>query len=245
MHTTYTEALWLVTSIHQGVVEKNYAQDIDIMVAPPYIWLQPVCTVLRESPVEVGAQNMYTEARGAYTGEISPVMLASAGVRWVILGHSERRHIMGETNDLIHKKCLTAFEYGLQPILCVGEKLDERESGRTLEIIRKQIETALEGLTGENVPVIAYEPVWAIGTGHAATPEQAEEVHAFITELVHSHYGPDVHPRILYGGSVKPNNIAGFIKQPHIHGALVGGASLKPESFLGIIENALDVIKNS
>ena len=185
---------------------------------------------------------MHYEIQGAFTGEISAPMLKELGVEYIILGHSERRHIFGESNEVIAKKLRRAVETGLKPILCVGEKLEERERGLTEKVIERQLVSALEGLSREDLNdlVVAYEPVWAIGTGKNATPEQAQEVHAFIRHRLSELYGDKFADSrtILYGGSVKPHNICELTKERDVDGALVGGASLSAESFLGIIEKA-------
>jgi triosephosphate isomerase (TIM) len=213
-------------------------EDLDLLVCPPSVYLAPVADVVAGSQVALGAQNMYHEPNGAYTGEISAAMLLDVGCRYVILGHSERRHILGESDADVNKKTLAALEAGLVPIVCVGELLAERESGQTGAIIRRQFEGSLAGVTGEQIDrlVIAYEPVWAIGTGKVATPEQAEQVHADLRSLLAKHYNEQsaAKVRILYGGSVKPSNAAELLAQPNIDGALIGGASLKVDDFLGI-----------
>jgi triosephosphate isomerase len=212
---------------------------VDLLVCPPSIYLAPVADALAGSKVALGAQNMYHEANGAFTGEISAVMLLDVGAKYVILGHSERRHILGETDEAINKKTLAALAWGLVPIVCVGELLSEREAGNTADVIRRQFEGSLASVTKEQIDrlVIAYEPVWAIGTGKVASPEQAEEVHADLRSLLTKHYNSEAagRVRILYGGSVKPSNAGELLGQPNIDGALVGGASLKAEDFLGIV----------
>ncbi len=189
--------------------------------------------------VALGAQNVYSAASGAFTGEISPPMIKAAGCRYVIVGHSERRHVFKESNADVNLKVLAALKYDLAPILCVGELLAEREAGRTAAVIREQIEGSLAGVTAEQMAtlVIAYEPVWAIGTGRVATPDQAQEVHRDLRKLLESRYNAEVASavRIQYGGSVKPDNAAELLAQPDIDGALVGGASLKVADFFGIV----------
>ena len=195
---------------------------------------------LGKSAVALGAQNMYHEAQGSFTGEISAAMLVDVGCRFVILGHSERRHILGETDQQVNQKVVSALGNGLTPIVCVGETLEERESGRTQSVVEGQFVGSLAGLSAQQVEqiVIAYEPVWAIGTGKVATPEQAEAVHADLRTLLESRYNASVAAavRIQYGGSVKPGNAGELMAQPNIDGALVGGASLEATSFLGIVE---------
>lgn len=215
---------------------------VDLAVCPPSLYIDAVGQTLAGSSVGLGAQNMYHEASGAFTGEISAAMLIDLKCRYVILGHSERRHILGETDEQINRKVMAALNAGLTPIVCVGELLSEREAGQTAEIIRRQFDGSLAGLSEEQMKrvVIAYEPVWAIGTGKVATPEQAQEVHLDLRKLIASRYnsGTAEAVRIQYGGSVKPSNAADLLSQPDIDGALVGGASLKAEDFLGIAAGA-------
>jgi triosephosphate isomerase len=215
---------------------------LDLLVCPPSVYLVPVGEALAGTPVALGAQNMYHEANGAYTGETSAAMLLDVGCRYVILGHSERRHILGESDEDVNNKTLAALAAGLVPIVCVGELLEQREAGKTAAVIRRQIEGSLEGVTAVQMVkiVIAYEPVWAIGTGRAATPDQAEEVHADLRSLLAGRYNSQTADkvRILYGGSVKPSNAGELLSQPDIDGALIGGASLKVDDFLGIAAGA-------
>jgi len=213
--------------------------DKEIMIAPPFTVLAYSQNFIKNSPLKLGAQNSCWEERGAFTGEISPIMLKELGVEYVILGHSERRHIFGESDQLIAKRVEGVYKFGLIPILCVGETLEERNKGKTLEIVERQL---LEGLSkiknikGGDKIVIAYEPVWAIGTGINATPEQAEEVQSFIREKLENLYSEEISMqiRILYGGSVTPDNIQDLMRKPNIDGVLVGGASLDPEKFFKI-----------
>jgi triosephosphate isomerase len=211
---------------------------LDLLVCPPFVYLPAVAEVLAGSPVALGAQNMYFEKNGAFTGEISAAMLADFGCRYVIVGHSERRHILGETDADVNRKALAALAAGLVPIVCVGELLAEREAGRTAAVIRRQFEGAFAGVAPDQADrlAIAYEPVWAIGTGRVATPQQAEEVHADLRRLLAERYNTETAAgvRILYGGSVKPDNAGDLLTQPDIDGALVGGASLKVDDFVGI-----------
>jgi triosephosphate isomerase len=234
MHKTITEALDLVRELKELVKDVN---DRDVLVCPPFTTLYSVSKELDCSNIVLGGQNMYFEEQGAFTGEISPLMLKDAGCSYVILGHSERRHIFGETDELINKKVLSAVNHGLIPILCVGELLEERENGKTQEIVEKQVREGLKGIEEKAEFVIAYEPVWAIGTGRTATPELAEEVHFFIRQVLSDMFGSEKanSVRILYGGSVKPENAAGLLNMENIDGALVGGASLKAESFAKIV----------
>ena len=211
--------------------------DRDILVCPPFTALYSVSKIVENTRINIGGQNMFYEEKGAFTGEISPIMLKDVGCSYVILGHSERRHIFGEDDELIAKKVFSAVKHDLIPILCVGELLEEREEGKTFEVVRKQIKEGLKYLSRDDNFVIAYEPVWAIGTGKTATPEMAQEVHRFIrleiSELFSHEKAESV--RILYGGSVKPENISGLMKMADIDGALVGGASLDAESFAKIV----------
>ncbi len=240
MNLSRAEAVALAEAISQRAAD--YTSSIDLAVCPPAVYLDAVGSVLADSSVGVGGQNMYFETSGAFTGEISGPMLADIGCKYVILGHSERRHIFGETDELINRKVHAALAAGLTPILCVGETLDEREAGRTEAVVSSQFRGSLAGLTPEQMEgiVIAYEPVWAIGTGKVATPDQAEAVHAELRKLLASEYNAAVAEkvRIQYGGSVKPDNAASLLSQPNIDGALVGGASLKADSFLGIADHA-------
>lgn len=215
---------------------------VDLAICPPFVYLDAVRQVVAGSKIALGAQDMYHEANGAFTGEISASMLCDLKCRYVILGHSERRHVLGETDEAINLKTLAALAAGLTPIVCVGELLSERELGQTNEVIQRQFERSLKGLTAEQMvqTVIAYEPVWAIGTGKVATPQQAEDVHLRLRSLIAERYNPQVAEQVCiqYGGSVKPENAAELLRQPDIDGALVGGASLKADSFLGIAAGA-------
>jgi triosephosphate isomerase len=218
---------------------------VDLLVCPPSAYLIPVGEAVRGSTVALGAQNMYFEANGAFTGELSAAMLNDVGARYVILGHSERRHILGETDADVNKKTLAALAAGLIPIVCVGELLAEREAGKTAEVIATQFNGSLANVTPEQIEktVIAYEPVWAIGTGKVATPEQAEEVHADLRRLLAKRYNDQIagRVRILYGGSVKASNAKALLAKPNVDGALVGGASLKADEFLGIAAGGASV----
>jgi triosephosphate isomerase len=227
----------------RGVVGRaGMHSGVDLLLCPPYAYLLPVSEILKGTAVSLGAQNMYHKPDGAFTGEISAAMLLDVGCTHVILGHSERRHILGETDDDVNQKTHAAISAGLTPIVCVGETLEERESGETAMVIRRQFERSLADVTADQIKqtVIAYEPVWAIGTGKVATPDQAEEVHAELRNLLATRYngGAAAAVRILYGGSVKPTNAADLLSQPNIDGALVGGASLKVDDFLGIAAGA-------
>ena len=236
MNLSRTEAAALATGIVQGA---NYDR-LDVGVAPPSVYLSAVIDAVDGTGVHVAAQNCHFEPKGAFTGELSPAMLLDIGCDTVILGHSERRHVFGETDELINKKVKAALSAGLKVILCIGETLGERQAGQTNDVCRRHIREGLNGVTAEQIAdvVIAYEPVWAIGTGRTATPQQAQEVHAFVRLLVASTFSTDIAAalRIQYGGSVNPENALDLMSQPDIDGALVGGASLKVESFLNIIE---------
>lgn len=231
MHNTIREAKELVEAL-LPLIEKR---DREVIVCPSFVCLSEVSKLLKGSDIALGAQNMHYEDKGAYTGEVSPLFLKEIGVSYVILGHSERRHIFGEKDDLINNKVKSALKHGLNPILCVGETLEEREKDITFEIIKDQIYDGLAGLENENLAklVIAYEPVWAIGTGKTATKEDANEVIGYIRKLLTEKFGDEVgsNTRILYGGSVKPDNIKELMMMEEIDGALVGGASLKAEDF--------------
>ena len=212
---------------------------VDIMIAPPFTALTTVSDIISDSPIGLGAQNLFWEPEGAYTGEIAAPMIASAGCRYVIIGHSERRQFFGETDDTVNKKIPAAMAAGLVPVICVGETESEQDAGKTFSVLDKQVQKGLNNINFDSgtPPVLAYEPVWAIGTGRTATADQAEEAHAYIRELISKAFGSQLAEsiRILYGGSVKPNNIAELMAQADIDGALVGGASLKPETFSDII----------
>jgi len=218
---------------------------VDLVVCPPSVYLMLVSRALDGGEVALGAQNMYFEPNGAFTGEISAAMLQDVGATFVILGHSERRHLMGETDQDVNRKLLAAHAAGLIPIVCIGETLQQRESGQTADVIRRQCEGSLADLSAEQLAatVIAYEPVWAIGTGKVATPQQAEEVHADLRKLLAERYNPQTAEvvRILYGGSVKPDNAASLLAQPNVDGALVGGACLKKDDFLAIAAAAVQL----
>jgi triosephosphate isomerase (TIM) len=237
MFNALPEALALVGALRDDLGKGPVAHDV--LVAPPFTALHAVAKALEGSRILVAAQNMHAEREGAFTGEISPAMVKDAGASHVILGHSERRQLFGETDDGVGRKTRAAFDHGLTPIACVGETLPEREAGRIFEVVERQLDRALVKLTPDeaSTAVVAYEPVWAIGTGKVATPQQAQEVHAFIRKRIAATHGDTVAQatRILYGGSVKPDNVDGLMSQADIDGALVGGACLKAESFLRII----------
>ncbi len=236
MHKTIAEGVELVRKIREGLATGRAA---DVLVAPPFTALEAVGRALAGSPIALAGQNVHWEAQGAATGEISPLMLKDAGCSHVILGHSERRQLFGETDNGVARKARAACDHGLVPVLCVGETLAEREAGGTLQVVERQLDAALAKLTPDEAAasVIAYEPVWAIGTGRSATPDQAQEVHQSIRRRVsHSHGEPVATAvRILYGGSVKPANVTDIMSEADIDGALVGGACLEADSFLKIV----------
>jgi len=229
----------LVSEIINGLGKDSKAE---VIICPPFTSLSEVSSLLNGTQIKLGAQNMYYEESGAFTAEISADMLKSVGCEYVILGHSERRVIFDESDELINKKINTALAKGLKPIFCIGELLEQRENGRTINVVSMQIEKGLEEITAEQMKniIVAYEPVWAIGTGKTATPEQAQEVHFFIRELVAKKYSTSVAENLIiqYGGSVKPDNSSELLSQKDIDGALVGGACLKADSFLSIIASA-------
>ena len=231
-----------IALIHQLLDKSKPSDKVEVAVCPPAVYLHDVGASLRGSHIALGAQNMYHTEEGAFTGEISGKMLKDLGCRYVILGHSERRQLMSETDAQVNQKVMAALKVGLVPIVCVGETLEQRESGQTTHVVRTQTEGSLAGLTAEQAGgiVLAYEPVWAIGTGKTASPAQAEEVHADIRGLLTKLFGTDTAQkiRIQYGGSVKADNAKELLSQPNIDGALVGGASLKADSFLPIIDAA-------
>jgi len=239
MNTDRASGTELARSVAQAVPQ-GYA--VDVLVAPPFPYLLPVGEAIRDSGVLLGAQNAYFESPGAFTGETSLEMLKDVGCRYVILGHSERRQILGETDELINKKVAAAIKHSLGVILCVGETLDERDGGTTEKVLETQLSAGLKGLSADDCTdlVVAYEPVWAIGTGRNATPEQAQDAHAFIRGWLSNRFSSTVGAatRIQYGGSVKPDNAAQLLGQPDVDGALVGGASLKADSFLAIVRAA-------
>lgn len=212
----------------------------DIMVAPQYTALVPVCEALKNSAIDVGAQNLFWEPEGAYTGELSPAMIVATGCRHVIIGHSERRQYFGETDETVNKKIKAAGSAGLIPVMCIGETEAEREAKKTFSVLDKQIQNGLQGFDLDEVKdlVLAYEPVWAIGTGKTATSDQAQEVHAYVRNAIKALFGASLaeNMRILYGGSVKPGNIAELMQMEDIDGALVGGASLDADSFAQIVK---------
>ena len=237
MNKTAAEAVELVEGLKPLVADVT---DVEIVVAPTFLSLVPVAEALKGSNIALAAQNMYWEESGAFTGEIAPPMLLDVGCEYVILGHSERRQYFGETNETVNQKAKAAHMIGLKPIVCVGEQLDQREAGTTHDVIRDQVLNGLDGLTAEEMlkTVVAYEPVWAIGTGKTATPDQAQDVHAFIRSQLKEMFSADVADavRIQYGGSMKPENVAELMAHPDVDGGLIGGASLKADSFAQVVK---------
>lgn len=235
MNTNRADAVALAKGVAEGAASVD---SVDLVVCPPSVYLSAVGEALAGSPVALGAQNMSCQDGGAFTGEISHAMLTDIGTEYVILGHSERRTLFGETDKNVCDKTHKALAAGLVPIVCVGETLEERESDKTAEVIKTQFEGSLEGVTEAQITsvVIAYEPVWAIGTGKVASPEQAEEVHADLRRLLTERYTAEIAEsvRILYGGSMKPGNAPELLAKPNVDGGLIGGAALKAEDFLGI-----------
>ena len=239
MNTTVSEAVALVKEMRQGLDE---IKDVEKVLCPPFISLSAIKDLIKGTSIKLGAQNIYFEEKGAFTGEVSPLMLAEL-CEFVIIGHSERRQQFGETNKIVNKKIKSALKAGLKPILCVGEKLEETNAGRTVELVTQQLRLSLAGVDYPRGFIIAYEPVWAIGTGRTATGKQSNEVIGLIRSRIAELYGEiaaqDV--RILYGGSVTSDNIAEFGQQPEIDGALVGGASLKADEFLSIVRQTAEI----
>lgn len=242
MNLDRDEAVTLVTQL---AMKSSSIDTVDIAVCPPSVYIESVATALDGSNVAVGAQNMYHEPKGAFTGEISAAMLLDVKCKYVILGHSERRHVFNETDAEINKKVHAALAAGLIPIVCVGELLEEREAGHTQQVIERQFSGSLANVTAEQMGklVIAYEPVWAIGTGKTASPEQAEEVHADLRKQIAQRYNAEVaaNLQIQYGGSVKASNAKELLAKPNVDGALVGGASLNADEFFGIIAAAVEL----
>ena len=236
MHKTVHESVVFVKEFRSMVKD---IVDVEIVVAPPYTALHAVAEAARVSVVGVGAQNLHSEREGAFTGEISGAMLREAGAEYVIIGHSERRRLFHETDETVNRKLLAALDAKLTSIVCIGETLEERESDQTMAVLDRQIRQGLDGLNGEQVAglVVAYEPVWAIGTGRNATPEQAAEAHAHIRSRIRQGFGGDAAEQchVIYGGSVKPDNIHELMLSPDVDGALVGGASLDVRGFFDIV----------
>ena len=242
MNKTASESASLVQQVHASVGSQSTVQ---VAVCPPFTSMGKISEELDGSQIALGAQNMHQEASGAYTGEVSAEMLRDLYVTYVILGHSERRQYFGETNESVNKKILSTVAGNLKPIYCIGETLDQRERNETLEVVRTQIREGLENFSDSEVEnlVIAYEPVWAIGTGKTATDEMAQEVHSFIRKTLAELFGENAAEtiRILYGGSMNAKNASGLLAQPDVDGGLIGGASLTPKSFCEIVQAALDL----
>ena len=236
MFKTRGEAVAFVKELRSRVANVSHC---DVVVAPPFTALAEAAQAAKGSAIGVAAQDVHWDAEGAHTGDVAPGMLLDAGCSHVIIGHSERRHDHGESDEQVNRKLKAALAAGLTPIVCVGETLEERERNETQKVLERQFQGGFAGLTPSDFSriIMAYEPVWAIGTGRTATPEQAEESHAFLRELARGQFGEEQAQgvRILYGGSVKPENIKGLMAQPDLDGALVGGASLKVDSFVAII----------
>ena len=239
LNKTIREAVALVTSLQSLAAD---VPDVEIVVAPAFTGLSAVAQALTGAAIRLAAQDVFWEDSGAFTGEVSPGMLKDVGCDYVIIGHSERRQYFGETNENVNRKVKAALAHGLTPIICTGERLEEREAGKTGAVVKDHLLNGIAGLSADQIAstVIAYEPVWAIGTGHNATPDQAQAVHALIRSLLSEGYSTDVASqiRIQYGGSVKPDNAAALIAQPDVDGALVGTASWEAESFAQIVKAA-------
>jgi len=257
MRRLYVAGNWKMNTTRQAGTELASAiaakvpsdSPVDVLVAPPFPYLVPVKESLAGSGVMLGAQNAYYESSGAFTGEVAVEMLQDVGCDAVILGHSERRHVLGETDEVINRKVVASLEKGLPVILCIGELLEDREAGNTEKIVDEQLSGGLANVSAQQLQhiTLAYEPVWAIGTGVTASPEQAQDAHAFTRGWIRDKYGDAAADaiRIQYGGSVKPDNAADLLGRPDVDGALVGGASLKAESFLAIIDAANDLAAKS
>ena len=241
MNTTASESVDLISEINSLVGQQTQVQ---VCICPPFTSIQKSSSLVEQSEVLLGAQNMSAEPSGAFTGEISAEMLRDLYVNFVILGHSERRQYFGETNESINLKVLAAVQNNLKPIYCIGETLEERESEKTLEVVKAQVKEGLANFPLSEIDnlVLAYEPVWAIGTGKTATDEMAQEVHAYVRGLLVDLFGDAAGSsiRILYGGSMKPENAAGLLAQPDVDGGLIGGASLNAKSFCAIVDSALN-----
>ena len=240
MNKNISESIDLANSIKRAVVD---VEEVEIVLCPPFTSLSDVNEIILETNVKLGAQDLYWEKEGAFTGEISAGMLKNVGCEYVLIGHSERRQFFGETNQTVNRKLKSALAEGLKPIVCVGEKLDERKAGRAFDVVKDHVANSLAGISKNDMlkTVIAYEPVWAIGTGVNATKDEAQEVHKYIRGILKDLFGRETASsvRIQYGGSVKPDNIKELMSQADVDGALVGGASLKAESFCAIINNCI------
>lgn len=238
MNTTLAEGVGLAKDVNEAL--KGFTPNCDVIIAVPFTHLASVNAVIDPAKLGLGAENCADHAKGAYTGEVSAAMVASTGATYVILGHSERRQYYGETSEILKNKVALALENNLTPIFCIGEVLEERENGTYLEVVKKQIEYALFDMSAADFSklILAYEPVWAIGTGKTATDDQAEEMHAHIRKVIADKYGKEVaeNTSILYGGSCKPSNAPQLFAKPNVDGGLIGGASLDAESFMGIVK---------
>ena len=236
MHKSVGEAIDFVTRLQNEI---GRVQGVEVVVAPSFVALAPIAESLKGGNISLAAQDVFWEDKGAYTGEVSPLMLRDVGCKYAIIGHSERREHFGESDEMVNKKVKASLSHALSPIICVGESLQERERGETYNVVERQLKGGLEGVNVDAAPqiVIAYEPIWAIGTGKTASPEQAQEVQSFIRRLLGSIFSPSQanEIRIQYGGSVKPDNIDELMAQPDIDGALVGGASLDVDSLIKIV----------
>jgi triosephosphate isomerase len=242
MNTTVSEAIVLVRSM---IDELDRIKGVDKLLCPPFVSLNAIRDILSGTSVMLGAQNMYFKEKGAYTGEISPLMLKEL-CSFVVLGHSERRQYFNETDEIVNNKVKTAIQFGITPILCVGESLEQNDAGKTEEVVTGQVRAALDDIKPDNTLVIAYEPVWAIGTGKAATAQQANDTIKLIRDTIHNIWTENIakNMRILYGGSVTASNVAEYIAEPDIDGALVGGASLKAEDFISITRQTAELKTN-
>jgi triosephosphate isomerase len=240
MNKTISEAMDLANSVKRSLYDIG---ELEVVLCPPFTALSDVKEVIMDTNIKLGAQDVYWEKEGAFTGEVSARMLKDIGCEYVIIGHSERRQFFGETNEIVNKKVKAALSEGLKPIVCVGEKLEERKKGKTFEVVKDHVKNSLSGLSRDEMLkiVIAYEPVWAIGTGVNATKDEAQAAHKYIRELLEKMYDKELsgQVRIQYGGSVKPDNIKELISQDDVDGALVGGASLKADTFIQIVKNCL------
>jgi triosephosphate isomerase len=235
MYKTNDEAISTVKALIDG---KGDIKGREMAIFVPAVHAREIASMCSGRGVDVGFQNMYYQKEGAFTGEISPAMVKDTGCRYILIGHSERRHVFGEKDDLINNKVKAALEFGIEPMLCIGELLEEYEAGKSKEVCKKQLVAGLAGVSADQMKKIsiAYEPVWAIGTGKVATPEIAQNVHAYVRSVLAEMYNKEIADMVpvLYGGSAKPDNAAGLLSQPDIDGLLVGGASLKADSFIGI-----------
>jgi triosephosphate isomerase len=240
MHYDLSESQNLISKLTSGLSGKKY--NCDVIICPPFTSLSEASSLTKDTPVKLGAQNMYFQESGAFTGEISAKMLKGVGCEYVILGHSERRTIFKESDGLINEKIKAALKAELKPIFCIGETLEERENGKEKEVLKRQLSGGLDEISLDEMKqiIIAYEPVWAIGTGRTATPAQAEEMHDYIRNYIQDDFNTETAENLIiqYGGSVKPDNARELLSQQNIDGALVGGACLKADSFIGIIESA-------